>query len=394
MTASLSEIKRCGAAAAAREPVSEIVPDLASVGVMVVDQQERIIFANSWLRARWRGDGSGDRLVGQTLGEALRDTPSSRLTAAVRACLSDGAPARLTHLLNPNLLPLRHPLDPSMALAQSISIQATSAPAGRAADETGPERFCLIEALDVSLQSERETLLRSEIDTLTRAYENLEVFSNAASHDLKAPLRAVQLLSGRIEAEISNRDLALPADIADHIARIGRRAAQMNGMLDDLLAYCRLDQETNAARRLASRPIALEAAELAAPPRTFTVTTAATLPDVWCAPAELGLVLRNLIANAAAHHDRASGEIVIDGGEDAECSHLSVTDDGPGVPADMLGQIFDPFVSGNGGSGLGLAMVDRIMRKLGGSISIAAPVHGGRGARFTARFPKRKIEEA
>ena len=77
---------------------------------------------------------------------------------------------------------------------------------------------------------------------------------------------------------------------------------------------------------------------------------------------------------------------------------LRVTDDGPGIPADVLPNVFEKFVrgprpgstgaDGGQGTGLGLAIAKGIMEAHGGSIAAASPVANGRGTRIVLTFPR------
>lgn len=112
-------------------------------------------------------------------------------------------------------------------------------------------------------------------------------------------------------------------------------------------------------------------------------------------PGPLGQVLINLINNALVHglEGRSNGEISITAtqSEDGNLVKLSVADNGRGIPAEALPQLFKPFYStriGQGGSGLGLPIVEDIVcKRLGGSIAVSS--EPGQGSRFTLELPRR-----
>jgi signal transduction histidine kinase len=126
------------------------------------------------------------------------------------------------------------------------------------------------------------------------------------------------------------------------------------------------------ARRAAREP-ALEGVEA-----TVAAPEAAPMagdPDL------LSRVLRNLLANAA-QAERAVGrrgpiEVTVEAAE-AGAWRLAVADRGPGVPAELAGRLFDPFVTGRpGGAGLGLALCRRIVLLHGGEIDVHPRAGGG-----------------
>jgi two-component system sensor histidine kinase ChvG len=112
-------------------------------------------------------------------------------------------------------------------------------------------------------------------------------------------------------------------------------------------------------------------------------------------PGRLAQVIANLVENAA-DFSPPGGLVTVrvtreDGADRAPEAVLSVTDEGPGIPADVIGRIFDRFYSFRPGeeskshSGLGLAIVRAIVEGRGGSV--AAANLPGRGARFEVRLP-------
>ncbi len=96
-------------------------------------------------------------------------------------------------------------------------------------------------------------------------------------------------------------------------------------------------------------------------------------------------VLWNLLLNAAQHMPE-SGMIVITASRRVGTAELQIRDTGVGIPAEHLGRIFDPFFSTrSGGTGLGLANVERIVRAHGGSIAVYSKP--GQGTAFLLSFP-------
>lgn len=113
----------------------------------------------------------------------------------------------------------------------------------------------------------------------------------------------------------------------------------------------------------------------------------ATAPPVWIDPAALSRALDNLLLNALAHTP-AGGHVVLQARGESAWLHLCVRDDGPGVPADLLPHLFEPFATGRaGGTGLGLALVREIAQAHGGRVT-HQPVQP-HGACFCIELPWR-----
>lgn len=94
-------------------------------------------------------------------------------------------------------------------------------------------------------------------------------------------------------------------------------------------------------------------------------------------------VVENLVDNASAAGARAVTILISDDGDRAT---VHVGDDGPGVPVELAERLFEPFVSGRGSSGLGLAIVAQIVEAHGGDVRLLPSV---RGALFRIELPKR-----
>tara|TARA_R110002072_G_scaffold303108_2_gene493912 strand:+ start:93033 stop:94319 length:1287 start_codon:yes stop_codon:yes gene_type:complete len=117
-------------------------------------------------------------------------------------------------------------------------------------------------------------------------------------------------------------------------------------------------------------------------------------PQLWADPVGLREVFANLISNAVHHIDKPAASIAVEYSTSSTDHVFSVVDDGPGIPAERVESIFQPFVRGDGesnhnGKGLGLYFVQRIVREHGGSIWVESVP--GNGSRFSFTIPREPL---
>jgi len=207
----------------------------------------------------------------------------------------------------------------------------------------------------------------------------LRRFAADASHELRTPLAAI-----RGYAELARLHPGpVPDGVAHAMARVESEAARMSVLVDELLLLARLD----AGRPLASEPVdltrlAIDAtsdARAAGPAHRWVLE----LPDepvlVRGDEHRLHQVIANLLSNARAHTPPGTTVTVQLATPDPRHVELSVTDDGPGIPAGMQSDLFDRFVRGNGaragasgGTGLGLAIVDAVVAAHQGRVALTS----------------------
>jgi two-component system, OmpR family, sensor kinase len=206
----------------------------------------------------------------------------------------------------------------------------------------------------------------------------LRRFAADASHELRTPLAAI-----RGYAELARRHPGpVPDEVAHALTRVEAESARMSVLVDELLLLARLD----AGRPLASEPVdlarlAIDAtsdAQAAGPEHRWVLE----LPDepvlVRGDEHRLHQVVANLLGNARAH-TAAGTTVTIRLTASEAAALLSVTDDGPGIPAELQPDLFDRFVRGDsarspasGGTGLGLAIVDAVVKAHGGSVAVSS----------------------
>jgi two-component system OmpR family sensor kinase len=228
-----------------------------------------------------------------------------------------------------------------------------------------------------SLAEEINRLLARRDDAVAR----MQAFTGDAAHELRSPVAAI-----RAQAEVA---VAHPdPELADETLRaVAVEAERLTVLLSDLLALARAD----AGRRPDPRPVDLVAAARAAFVRAGTAPPALDLvapapAHVAAGPAEVDLVLDNLLANARRHARSVVRVGVLPAGR---WVRLVVEDDGPGIPPADRRRVFDRFVrldqEANGGAGLGLALVAALVQGRGGQV--AAGEAAGGGARLEVRWP-------
>lgn len=232
------------------------------------------------------------------------------------------------------------------------------------------------------------TANRELIDKLTAANRDLDSFAYAASHDLKAPMRAIDNLSQWLVEDLG--DIDLPEKSRDHLATLRTRAQRMEMLLDDLLKYSRIGREEFEAESIDTGELVNEAFSLVAPAGGFQLETK-NLPQLHTIRPPLELCLRNLIDNAIKHHDRNDGIITVAAVDQDEFYEFRVIDDGPGIAPEFHEQIFGMFRSLKPrdvveGSGIGLAMLKKTIEHYGGTFHVESSV--GKGSTFAFTWPK------
>jgi PAS domain S-box-containing protein len=256
-------------------------------------------------------------------------------------------------------------------------------------DEQGHPRRIAGTVQDVTAQRRLEEIADSHAAELYRSNEQLEQFAYAASHDLRAPLRAISALAQWIEQDSGDR---LTPESSGHLALLHKRVARMDRLLVDLLEYSRADQLQSAVEPVDTAALLAEVREAAERPPQFTVEIGSAMPALVTCRVPLQQVFRNLVDNAIKHHDRwPRGAVRVSAREGEDQVWFSVADDGPGIPAEHRQEVFRMFRTlkprdAVEGSGMGLALVRKIVELAGGSIRIEDGTE--RGTTVTFSWPR------
>lgn len=226
----------------------------------------------------------------------------------------------------------------------------------------------------------------------------LRRFVADAAHELRTPLTSL-----RGYAELYRAGALTTAEaIGAAMGRIESEGARMARLVDDLLLLARTDQ----GRALEREPVDLvrlarEAASdfAAADPRRPLVQDLDGAAVVVGDPIRLRQVLDNLLANVRAHTpEETPARISVH--REGSWAEVTVADEGPGIPDSDQKRIFERFWrgdparerTGTGGAGLGLSIVEALVRAHGGTVTVRS--EPGTGAAFTLRLPLRQVESA
>ena len=221
-----------------------------------------------------------------------------------------------------------------------------------------------------------------------RHVEELEQFAYVTSHDLKAPLRGIANLATWLEEDLQEK---LTDATREQLKLLRDRVLRMNALIEGLLEFSRIGK---AAQSLASLDIGELLAEIIdslSPPDDVTIDVAANMPTLFTDRLHLSQVFSNLLSNSIKHCKTEQGHIAITVQERGEYYEFTVTDDGPGIAPqyhDKVFMIFQTLTVNDYGSntGIGLALVKKIVQEHGGSITLDSKE--GCGATFRFSWPK------
>ena len=245
-------------------------------------------------------------------------------------------------------------------------------------------------ATDISERRRIQLELESKQAELFRSNKELEQFAYVASHDLKAPLRAIELLVGWIIEGLNGYDVN---NVQENLGLLAKRTTRLNRLLDDLLAYSRAGRKVGAHRVADTHALVLDVVQMLNPPEHISISVEGQLPKLRTYSTPLETVLRNLISNAIKHHPGPAGRIVVSCKEEGDRYVYAVEDDGEGIPQQYAERVFEMFQTLKPrdqveGSGMGLAIVNRIVQWQGGRVWFESPAPSGKGTVFKFQWKK------
>jgi PAS domain S-box-containing protein len=250
-----------------------------------------------------------------------------------------------------------------------------------------------------ALKESHEAMSRSEdrlkhavgeaTERLRKTVVELESFSYTVSHDLRAPLRAIQGFSYFVLKRSRER---LDAESVKLLERITAAAARMDRLIQDLLVYGRLSRADYAMYPLDVDQVVAHVVERYLGSEKRSIAVAPNLGRVIGQDSLLTQSLSHLVDNAFkfASPERELSVSIRSERRPGGLLRLTVEDNGLGIPPEFVPKLFLPFhrlAPGEGeGTGIGLAIVKRAAERMGGSVGVET--EPGRGSRFWLDLPE------
>ncbi|WP_439559356.1 sensor histidine kinase [Dyadobacter sp.] len=246
---------------------------------------------------------------------------------------------------------------------------------------------------DVTEKVNSEKKLKSYMRDLERINAELDQFAYVVSHDLKAPLRAINNLSEWIEEDINH---LLEGDTLDQFKLLRGRVHRMESLINGILSYSRAGRIKTSKERFALKSLVDDLSETfsSKKPVRFKLDGDASL-ELETEKITLTQILQNLISNGVKYNDKPEIEITIGWREKASLYEFYVGDNGPGISPEFHERIFVIFQTLQArdeveSTGVGLAIVKKILDEKGGVIRIESQM--GEGTRFFFTWPKNELK--
>lgn len=249
-------------------------------------------------------------------------------------------------------------------------------------------------AVDCTEHKQLQHRLEDSVKELARSNAELEQFAYLASHDLQEPLRKIQAFGDRLATHLGDD---LDERSRDHLTRMLDSARRMQQLINDLLAYSRVGMQAQMFTEVDPEAIAMQVIsdlEVRIEQSGGRVEIG-PLPPLQADPTQLRLLLQNLIGNGLKFHRPGVPPVVTVGGAArGRQVVLTVADNGIGFDEKHKERIFRIFQRLHTrqeyeGTGLGLAVCEKIAQRHGGQIT--ATGRPGEGAVFTVSLPRRQV---
>ncbi|MCA8953408.1 MAG: PAS domain S-box protein [Planctomycetes bacterium] len=341
----------------------------APCGMLLVDQDGAIRLANANAAKLFGWEPT--ELVGRSVDELVPATQRARHAELRRAFLQEGQSREMA--AGRDLAGVRRD-------GTEVPLEILLSPV-----ELGDARAVISTIIDITPRKLVEAERARHAEELERRNRALDEFAYLVSHDLKAPLRAISMVSQWLQEDYAGK---LDARGDEQLDLLQERARTMNLLIEGALHYARAGREQGVRAPVDSAEVLREAIELAnAPPGSVVQTS--DLPVVTYDREHLLKILLNLLSNAVQYGgDGVRIEVsATDRGTEIE---FCVADSGPGIDPryhDHVFQIFKRLPDSPGeSSGVGLAIVRMLVTRHCGRLELDS--EPGHGARFRFTIPK------
>ena len=228
----------------------------------------------------------------------------------------------------------------------------------------------------------KEKLLKRQAEELASINQDLKEFAYIVSHDLKAPLRAINSLVDWVSCDYKEKFDDKGRELLDLLMG---RVKRMRELIEGILRYSRVGRIKEEKVEIDLNQVVTDIIDMVAPPDNFKVDVTGKFPTVFSEKTRIEQVFQNLLSNAIKYMDKPKGLIKIACEEKENHWEFSVTDNGPGIEEKHFKKIFQIFQTLASrdeieSTGVGLSVVKKIVEMYGGQIWVESEV--GKGSTF------------
>ncbi len=238
---------------------------------------------------------------------------------------------------------------------------------------------------DITERKLAENKIRDYLIDLEKTNKELDEFAYVVSHDLKAPLHAISNLTGWIEEDMHGK---FSEETNSNFNIIKSRVSRMEDLINGLLEFARANHKKGEKSSVDLNEFINEVIEFCAIPVNCSIAIPNKLPVLFGDKIKFQQIFANLIGNAIKYNDKNEIHIIISAVEKESEWLISVKDNGPGIDKRFHEKVFVIFQTLNPrdtieSTGVGLAIVKKIVEEEGGEIWVESEPGSGADFRFT-----------
>jgi two-component system sensor kinase FixL len=223
--------------------------------------------------------------------------------------------------------------------------------------------------------------------------EELTHFAYVVSHDLKAPLRGIKLLTEWLCSDYGDK---LGDQAQEQLTLLQSRVQRMHNLIEGVLQYSRVGRVREDMITVDLNEIVHSIIDIIAPPAHIHIHVEGTLPSLVCEKTRVTQVFQNLLSNAIKYMDKPEGQIRVTCEDQGDAWKFRVIDNGPGIEEKHFERIFKIFQTlapkdEYESTGVGLTLVKKIVELYGGKVWVESVV--GQGSTFLFTWPKQKATD-